>query len=181
LLLPIGKAEPLIALIDKAMVEALAQAKKDNPAYAKRITPAADKPYRAVLDQGGKGTGDVAFHFRRLAKFTGGQTGETRIERPDLYDSKCRPLDPMKVNVGDGSTVKLAFQIYSFYTAVIGAGVSLRLRAVQVLKLIEPSDRVTAKDYGFVEEDGYEAGESVAGPPAPSEWAEPAEGRMPIP
>jgi len=68
--------------------------------------------------------------------------------------------------------VKVAFQLNPFYTAQIGAGIGLRLKAVQVIDLIEPQGG-SASSYGFGEEDGYEFdGEDVAfdgqAPPAGS-------------
>jgi hypothetical protein len=158
LLVSTDKAQPLIEVVDEAMVQSLAKARKDNPAKAKIIKPTADKPY-GTLDQHDHETGDVSFHFRLLAKSTNMQTGETRIERPALFDAKVRPLDPTKVNIDAGSTIKVAFEMHCFYVGLLGAGVSLRLRAVQVLKLVEsPGRHATA--YGFVEEDVSEAGES---------------------
>ena len=42
------------------------------------------------------------------------------------------------------------------YTTLIGAGVSLRLEAVQIIKLVQPTER-TAASYGFTEEKGYDS------------------------
>ena len=109
-----------------------------------------------ILDENGKDTAEASFSFRVMAKFTNKEPGQTRFNRPDLFDAKCRPLDPMKVTIGNGSTVKIAFEILRFYTAFLGAGVSPRLRAVQVLSLTGSPAR-GATDYGFVEEEGDEA------------------------
>ena len=159
LLLPAEEAQSLIAMVDNAMVESVAEAKKQNPDKAKRIKPTRDKPYRMILDENGKDTGEASFSFRMMAKFTNKETGQTLFNRPDLFDAKCRPLDPTKITIGNGSTVKIAFEILRFYTAFLGAGVSLRLRAVQALNLVQSSGR-DAKYYGFAAEEGYEADES---------------------
>jgi hypothetical protein len=163
LLLPVERTQSLIALVDKAMVESVADAKKQNPDKAKRIKPTTDKPYRMIRKENGKDTCEASISFRMMAKLTNKVTGHTRFNRPDLFNAKCRPLDPTKVTIGDGSTVKIAFEILRFYTAFLGAGVSLRLRAVQVLNLMEPYGR-DANYYGFAEEDGYE-GDAPQNPP----------------
>jgi hypothetical protein len=138
------------------MVESVAEAKKHSLAGAKTIRPTPDKPYGPVIKHHGLGTRNVSFQFRLLASFASRQTRETRINRPDFLDSKVRPLDPMKTNIGAGSMLKVAFEVHRFYVALLGAGVSLRLRAVQVLNLVEPTSS-DAEAYGFVEEEGYEA------------------------
>jgi hypothetical protein len=55
--------------------------------------------------------------------------------------------------------VKVKFEMYQFYTALVGAGVSLRLLAVQVLDLVEYSPNGAA---GFEEADGYEAEDTTS-------------------
>jgi Single-stranded DNA-binding protein, Bacteriophage T7 len=127
LLLPIERTQSLIALVDNALAQSLAQAKNDDPARAKRIKPTANKPYNKVMEEDGKETGAVSFRFGLLAKFTNKQTGQTLIHRPDLFDAKCRPLDPTKIDIGGGSTIKVAFEMLPFYMSLLGAGVSLRL------------------------------------------------------
>lgn len=166
LVLPGAEAQPLTELIDKGMAESLVQARRDNPTKAKTIKAATDKPYKAVTDDEGNETGDVKFNFKMAAKITSKKTGESWTQKPDLFDAKGKVL--INPKIGGGSTVKVAFELYPFYTALIGAGVSLRLRAVQVLDLVEYGNR-DAAGYGFGEEEGYEAGEQTAETPAPAE------------
>ena len=155
-------AQPLITIVDDAMVASLAQAKKECPSRAKTIKATADKPYRTALDPYGSVTEDVLFRFGSLAKPTSKRTGETRINRPELFDAKAKPLDPTKTNIGDGATIKIAFEMRPFYIPFLGAGVVLRLRAVQVLNRVELA-HWDAEAYGFVEEEGYDANESLKG------------------
>ena len=156
LVLPGAEAQPLIELIDKAMGESLVKAKMENPTKAKTIKVATDKPYKAVTDDEGNETGDVKFNFKMAAKITSKKTGESWEQKPDLFDAKGKVL--VNPKVGGGSTVKVAFELYLFYTPLVGAGVSLRLRAVQVLDLVEYNSR-SASGYGFEEEEGYEGTE----------------------
>jgi hypothetical protein len=60
------------------------------------------------------------------------------------------------VNVWSGSEMKCSAELIKYYTAIAGAGVSLRLRAVQITKLVE-GGAGNAKGYGFDDvKDGYE-------------------------
>jgi len=154
LVLPGSEAQPLIDLIDKTMGESLVKAKMENPTKAKTIKAATDKPYKAVTDDEGNETGDVRFNFKMAAKVTSKKTGQTYEQRPSLFDAKLKAL--VNPNVGGGSKIKVKFEMYQFWTALVGAGVSLRLLAVQVLDLVEYSRNDAS---GFGAEDGYEAGE----------------------
>ena len=166
LLLDAEKAEPLTDLVDKAMTESFkeAVAAEKDLKKKKAIKPAADKPYKNVTDDEGNETGQVQFNFKMGA---GGISAKTKLpwsRRPNLFDSKGKPLDPTKANIGGGSLVKVAFELFPFYTPLVGAGVSLRLTAVQVLKLVEYNGR-DAKSFGFGEEEGgYEASEESTTP-----------------
>ena len=73
-----------------------------------------------------------------------------RQHRPSIFDAKCNPLTDVKV--GAGTEGKVAFTILPFYATLIAAGVSLRLEAVQIIKLVEPPGERTAASYGFIEE-----------------------------
>jgi hypothetical protein len=154
-----AEAQPLIELIDKAMGESLIEARRADPTKAKTIKAATDKPYKAETDDEGNETGNYKFNFKMAARITSKKTGETWEQKPDLFDAKGKVL--VNPKIGGGSTVKVAFELYLFYTKLVGAGVSLRLRAVQVLDLVEYNSR-SASGYGFGEEEGYEAGEQPA-------------------
>jgi ssDNA-binding protein len=168
LVLPGAEAQPLIELIDNAMGESLVKARKENPAKAKTIKAATDKPYKAVTDDEGNETGEYKFNFKMAAKVTSKKNGSTWEQKPALFDAKLKPLvDP---KIGGGSTVKVKFEMYQFYTALVGAGVSLRLLAVQVLDLVEYSK---SGSEGFEAGEGYEAEEQEA--PAPATKPAPAD------
>ena len=163
---PAEEAAGLITAIEQAREANFAAVKADNPkVYVKK----ADPPYRPELDDEGNETGNILFTFKQGAviKTKDGETIKVTIK---IFDAKGRPI--VGKIVGAGSTVKVAFQFNPFYTAQIGAGIGLRLKAVQVLDLIEPQGG-SAESYGFGQEDGYECdGEDVAfdgqAPPAGS-------------
>lgn len=158
---PADEAASLIALIEEARKASAAAAKEENP---KKAIKMADPPYKPEVDDEGNETGNYLFNFKQgaLIKTKDGEVIKVVIK---IFDAKGKALTG--VIVGAGSTIKVAFQLNKFYTAMLGAGVSLRLKAVQVIDLIEPQGG-SAESYGFGEEEGYES-EDVAfdGQPAP--------------
>jgi hypothetical protein len=164
---PADEATGLVKLIEEAREANFAAVKADNP---KKSIKKADPPCKPELDDEGNETGNLLFNFKQgaIIKTKDGETIKVTIK---IFDAKGRPI--VGKIVGAGSTVKVAFQLNPFYTAQIGAGISLRLKAVQVIDLIEPQGG-SASSYGFGEEDGgYEFdGEDVAfdgqAPPAGS-------------
>ena len=151
LILPETEAKELVDLIDAKMEESMAKAKKDNPKVKK--IKAADVPYSSVEDDEGDETGEIGFSFKQKAIITK-KDGEKINMKVYLFDTKNKPVN-IKGYVGGGSTIKVAFEIIPFYTKLIGAGVSLRLRAVQILDLVTGSS--DGSNFGFgEEEDGFE-------------------------
>ena len=55
-------------------------------------------------------------------------------------------------NIWGGSEVKVNGYVAPYFTSMVGAGVALRLRAVQVIQYVEGSQG--AERFGFGEEDG---------------------------
>ena len=71
-----------------------------------------------------------------------------------IFDSKGRPLKDIRL--GEGSIVKLAVEV-SGYAVGGKVGVSVTLKAVQVIKLVEYEAGGNAAAYGFEEEEGFDA------------------------
>jgi len=145
-----AKTQELIALIDKAMADAAAEAKKENP---KKQIKSADAPYKPEYDDNGDETGNTLFTFKLKAKVKS-KSGEVFSQRPKLFDAKGKAVT---ANLGGGSIVKVAFAIAPFYAPTLGAGVTLRLYAVQIIDLKTYGEK-SADAYGFGEEEGYEGG-----------------------
>lgn len=94
----------------------------------------------------------VSFRFKMKPQYTT-KTGDVVNQKPTLFDSKVQLL-PITTMVGDGSTIKVSFTAAA-YLAPIGAGVSLRLQAVQVLELVAKKENTASfevVDDGFVAE-----------------------------
>jgi hypothetical protein len=149
--IPGDSATDLVTFLDEQFELAVAKAKKENP--GKKIKEG-NAPYETDED-----TGKVVVNFKLKAKVTP-KNGEPFEQRPALFDAKGKPIKD--VNVGGGSTMKVAYEIVPYYTAIAGAGISLRLKAAQILNLVEYSGGASAEGYGFGEEEGYEAEDNSA-------------------
>lgn len=140
-----------LAQLKSLQKEAIAEATAENKAAKKKAPKVADTPWSAHTDKEGEETGLIKLNIKRTA------SGTTKAGRPweakvDVFDASGKPLPP-KVAVWGGSIVKVAFQAVPFNTA-IGAGISLRLSAVQVIDLKTAGQR-DAGGYGFGQEEGY--------------------------
>ena len=104
----------------------------------------------------GKPTGNIIFKFKAKAKIMM-KSGDVIDIKIPIFDSKGTP---MKEQVWSGSEMKVSADMIPYYTAMAGAGVSLRLKAVQITKLVEGGAGAGAKGHGFSEiKDGYVAPE----------------------
>lgn len=155
--IPSEEAQDLIAELDKAFAAAQETAKEKNP--GKKIKEAT-KPYTIEEDDEGNETGNIVVSFKCKAQITDKQ-GNTRANSPKLFDSKNKEF-PKDQDIWGGSTLRIAFNPVPYYTAMVGAGVSLRLKAVQVINLVSGGGGGNGASYGFGEEDGYVAPEATA-------------------
>lgn len=163
LLLPQEAAKELIAEIDRQAAEALAMAKveavqkakskKEEKALLERCKPA-KPPYKLVEDDDGNETGEVELSFKTKA-LVKPKKGDPFKVKPSMFDAKGAEIKPA-LPLRGGSKIKVAFQIVPFFTALIGAGVTLRLQAVQVIEAVTTGGGGSAASFGFEAEDGYE-------------------------
>ena len=146
-------ASKTIDLLAEQHDAAVSKAKKENA--GKRVK-------EGELPFIGNDDGTVTFKFKLKAKVTP-KNGNQFEQKPLLFDAKGKPLvgEP---KVGGGSTIKVSYEVVPYYTAIAGAGVSLRLKAVQIIELKEYSGGGNAESYGFCEEEGFEAGEDDTPP-----------------
>jgi len=147
-------AEYLIKEIDKALGEApteLATWRKKNfkPQHLKKKAPL---PYENEVDDEGQETGRMLFKFKTPAFIKNWKTGEEVPNKPDLFDSKLRPITD---EIWGGSKVKVSAQLRPYCVPAIGLGIQLRIKGVQVLELVGPASSNSSE--GFEEEDGYES------------------------
>ena len=150
--IPSEEAQDLIAQLDAAFAAAQETAKEKN--QGKKIKEAT-KPYVIEEDDEGNETGNIVVSFKCKAQITDKQ-GNVRVNSPKLFDSKNKEF-PKDEEIWGGSTLRVAFNAVPYYTAMAGAGISLRLKAVQVIELVSGGGGGNGASYGFGEEDGYVA------------------------
>lgn len=127
----------------------VARWKKEN----KKKPKVADLSVVEVLDDEGNETGELDFKFAMPAHVST-KAGKEYDLSPALFDAKGRPV-PAGTRIWGGTVGKVAYWVKE-YEAPIGIGVSLKLEAAQIIELVAPGQQ-TADNYGFGEEDGYEA------------------------
>ncbi len=97
----------------------------------------------------------VIVKFANIAKITA-KSGQVYEMKVALLDSKGNPITDL---IGAGSILKVAAEIKPWYVPAMGVGVSLRLKAVQVIDLKSPSQLVSAEQFGFsTDEEGFVSG-----------------------
>lgn len=114
-----------------------------------------DPPYRVELDDDNNETTRIRFKFTQNAIIT--KKDGTKVKMfVTIFDSKAQVIKDVKnMNIGSGSAIKVCFQINPWCSPTLGAGVSLRLKAVKLLKVVEGG--ASAAAYGFEgEEEGFE-------------------------
>ena len=112
----------------------------------KKTIQEAAPPFTEELDDNGKPTGNIIFKFKSKAAY-----------KPAIFDAKGNPLiDPP---IWGGSEIKVNAVLYPYHSPMNGAGVSLKIRAVQVIALVEGSEG--AGRFGFGETDGYNVKDGI--------------------
>lgn len=133
-----------IAQVKKVAAEHFEAVKKET----KKAPKKADLPIKPVVDDEGNETGEIDIKFKLKAK--GGTGDKTWTQKPALFDSQGKPMNE---RVGGGSLIKVGCEISPFFAPTIGVGVTLRLKAVQVIELREYNG--SSSDSWFKKEDGF--------------------------
>jgi len=168
--LGVDESEALIAKIEadlakywpvaKAEAEAKVENAKTGPDKAKAKKALAemkeaDKSYKPAYDDEGNETGEYEFNFKMPAFFMkdkGKATEKKTAMRPDVFDAKGKKLAVVP-DIWGGTTGIVAGELRPFSTAV-GVGISLRLKAVQIIELRQGGSGGTAEGYGFGKQEG---------------------------
>jgi hypothetical protein len=112
----------------------------------KKLKKSASNPIRITPD------GDFEIYAKQVAQRQT-KKGLLTFTIP-VFDSKGSKL-PASPAIGSGSTLKLSVEVYTWYTDLQGFGYTLRLKAVQLLELLEYNNG-SSSSFGFsAEEDGY--------------------------
>ncbi|MEI2606484.1 hypothetical protein V8O11_22200 [Erwinia aphidicola] len=129
--------ENLAAMAEKKLEDTIKRAKTDAKFKASlkgKAPKAADLPFYEDDE------GNYIFTFKSKASFVSkkpGSEGETINRTIPVWqgNKRLRPEDIPKF--GEGSTVKVSFVAADFFTAAVGAGITLRLEAVKLIKAVE--------------------------------------------
>ena len=101
--------------------------------------------------------GQWIIRSKQKAKGKNSRTGEVYEFNIKLFDAQGKACD---VELGGGSKVKMAIKPYTWYSPSLGFGVSLQLKALQIIELVAPSaSGAGASSFGFTsEEEGFSSG-----------------------
>ena len=101
--------------------------------------------------------GQWIIRSKQKAKGKNYRTGEVFDFSIKLFDAQGKACD---VEVGGGSKVKLALKPYTWFSPKFGFGISLQLKALQIIELVAPSaSGAGASSFGFTsEEEGFSSG-----------------------
>lgn len=142
-------AEPFITQIEGLLAEFVAEKKRELKKDKLKMHAA---PWE---------DNDGLVQLKLKVKATGkDKAGETYSRQPKLFNASGEVITD---NVGGGSRIKVAVVPYVWYTASLGAGVTLQPKAVQVLELVTWGDGASASAYGFDVEEAPRASTSKTG------------------
>jgi hypothetical protein len=141
-------AAPLIGNIETAMK----QAEKLIPKGKRQKL--AEPPYFDELDDEGQETGRVVFKFKMKAKVNT-KDGRTIEMSPKMFDASGTMMSDVD-SIWGGSILRISADLVPFYVAAVGAGVSARLKAVQIIDL-KTGGGADASSFGFEATEGYSA------------------------
>ena len=153
-----AEAAALSDALDDLLTRHKASLKQQDP--SKKDWKLADLPYGyEEID------GKPCFVIKTKMKAKGiDRDGRAWSSVPALFDSKGQPVRDRESLKGmwSGTVAKVNFEACPFYQAALGAGITLRLKAVQIIDLVEGGG--SAESFGFGEEDGWTGTTSEATP-----------------
>lgn len=113
-------------------------------------------PFRDEINEAGEETGNVLISFKRDHKVTRKSDGKTFTFTVPVFDAAGKPITK-DIRIGNDSLMKVSYESRPYVgNSNESYGVSFRLQAVQLLKLVEFVPGGNADSFGFgTEEDGY--------------------------
>ena len=152
-------AQDLIETLSDAMTASLREAQEEAAKDAAkkgrrpRSVKQADPPWKEDPEV----PGFLLITFKMRASGVERDTGRAWTQKPSIVDARGKIINNDDLNIGSGSEGKVSFFIQRFATPTVGAGISLKLKGFQLLKLVEYSGGMSAAALGFgQEEGGYE-------------------------
>lgn len=161
---PAEDAKDFIKEVKAFHAEAKEFFKKENKKQKLKVC---DLPITAELDDEGEPTGNVLLNCKLKAKGLK-KDGSTYTNKLVLFGSDLKPFKPEGL-ISGGTTMKVALNLFPWYTPMLGCGVSFKIDAVQIIDLVEYSGKPTTPEgFGFEAEDGNAVSEEQAEEVAPS-------------
>jgi len=153
-LIPEAEAAEVCEYLDTLVDDKFAEEIKAKPKLKNGLST--KTPYEPEYDQNGDATGNIEFKLKLKAKVVT-RTGDTYEQKPIVVDAKRKPLDK-DTAIGNGSVIKVAYEPIPYMMASTKTvGVSLRMKGVQVIDLVEYGGGSSM----FDDEDGF-VSEAVA-------------------
>jgi hypothetical protein len=128
-------AEPFLSQVESLLAEFVAQKKAE-------LKKDKLKMHQAPWEEN-DGQVQLKLKVKALGK---DKAGETYSRAPKLFNAAGEVITD---NIGGGSKLKVAVVPYCWYTASLGAGVTLQPKALPVLDLVTWGDGGSAAAYGF--------------------------------
>jgi len=142
---PETEAQEMCEHLDSLIEEQRKEEIKAKP----KATLSTRKPYAKATDQDGNETGDIEFKLKEKSQITTRDGKTFKLKPPLVVDSKRTPMTKDTL-IGNGSIVKVAVELKP-YCVQSTLGVTMRLKGVQVLQLVEFSNASAM----FNEEEGF--------------------------
>lgn len=145
----------LDAMLDEAFEYFVDQAKTARDKKAVRLSD--NTPYYSEEDEEGELTGLIYMNPKSIASGTTSE-GESWTRHIPVFDSQNVRVTE-KLSAGGGTTMCASLIVRAYYNKQNGVGLSLRLRAVQIVNLIKFGGGLTSgEDAGFAPvEGGFQA------------------------
>ena len=144
-LVPEEEAQEMCEHLDGLAKKRLAEEIKDR----KRNDLTLKTPYEKATDKDGNETGEIEFKIKMKAKFQSKQ-GQWFTNKPIVVDSKRTPLNKETL-IGNGSVIKVVFDPIPYVMmSSKTCSVSLRMKGVQVLNLVEYQGDLFEDEDGFI-------------------------------
>lgn len=145
------EAQGLMKQLDDLLEQSLEKAAEETgkPANKLRTNP----PYE-VDDE----TGDVTIKVK-LKETVNGRNGSF-TQKPKVFDSQQAPI-AKEIPLWNGSRLRVSVTPVLYYTAMAGAGVSLRLYAAQIIEALSSSDAADTTLFDKVD-DGFTVDSQLA-------------------
>lgn len=163
-----AKAQSYFAATKAELEAAVEEAKGEKKVAARKKLAALTLhlPFKMEVDDDGNENGNVIFNTKMNDHYKD-KSGKPKYIKPALFDAKGKKITK-PIDVWGGSVIKVNAEILPTYVDASGAcGVVLRMRGVQIIKLV--SGEADAKSMGFeeeAEEGGFEYSEADVKEPA---------------